>query len=105
MKTILTLLILVFALLKISNNDTFGKFNGIYLGVEDTEGFKFTDSNKQAFYFYKIEGESEFNLFDKNLIGQKFTITWVLKMVEIKNEVDDVVYFEEVKVIIDLDKL
>jgi hypothetical protein len=45
-------------------------------GVTDDGMFQFTDSNKNSILFYRMSDEIEISLYNDELIGLTFKITW-----------------------------
>jgi hypothetical protein len=57
-----------------------------FKGLTEDDYYKFEDENKKTVLFYDINEEIEISLFDDEFIGNKFTITWVEKEIEMMDE-------------------
>ncbi len=62
----------------IQENKIVATFNGL---TED-DNYKFTDEKNKEHLFYDIDEEIEVDLYDEELIGKKYTITWKTKEIE-----------------------
>lgn len=70
---------LSFTTTSVQNSNT---LTATFQGVTDDDFYKFEDDNKKTILFYDMDEEIEISLYDEDLIGQKFTITWIEKEVD-----------------------
>ncbi|WP_435414083.1 hypothetical protein [Polaribacter aestuariivivens] len=57
-----------------------------FQGITDDDFYKFVDDAKKETLFYDINEEIEISLYDDDLIGKKFNITWAEKEIEVMDE-------------------
>lgn len=82
MKTTVAIVMALFiSLTVISSNKNFNqqeskKLNATYNGVTDDGTYKFTDAKSKIVYFDAVSDDINIDLYDEELIGKKFSITW-----------------------------
>lgn len=86
MKTLYTIACVLFIATSLSfttksveNSNT---LTATFKGITDDDFYKFEDDAKKTVLFYDMDEEIEISLYDEDLIGQKFTITWIEKEVD-----------------------
>ncbi|MGJ8744215.1 hypothetical protein [Polaribacter sp.] len=90
MKTLYTAACVLFITLSLSintisaqeNNNTVATFKG----VTEADYFKFENAEGATILFYDIDENIDIALYDDEFIGKKFSITWVLKKIEVLDE-------------------
>lgn len=80
------LISLSFAVNTISAQETSNKLIATFKGLTETEYFKFVDAKNVPFLFYDLDENIELSLYEEELIGKKFNITWVTKVIDVIDE-------------------
>ncbi|WP_439128690.1 hypothetical protein [Polaribacter sp.] len=58
------------------------KLTATYKGVTNEDFYKFEDDAKKITLFYDIDENIEISLYDDDLIGTKYIVTWIEKEIE-----------------------
>ncbi|QTD36360.1 hypothetical protein JL193_09310 [Polaribacter batillariae] len=87
MKPLYTVAFVLFISASLSSKITINNsLTATFKGVTDNDYFKFEDDNKKEVLFYDVAEDVEITLYDDDLIGKKFKITWIEKEVEEMDE-------------------
>ncbi|QOD59781.1 hypothetical protein H9I45_10510 [Polaribacter haliotis] len=90
MKTLYTVAFVLFITASLSfTSKTTVKENTLtatFKGLNNDDYFKFEDDDKKVILFYDVNEEIEISLYDDDLIGKKFSITYVEKEIEVFDE-------------------
>ncbi|OAD46481.1 hypothetical protein [Polaribacter atrinae] len=77
---------LSFAVNTISAQEKENKIVATFKGVTEAEYFKFVDAKEVTILFYDLDENIELSLYEEEIIGKKFNITWIQKEIELIDE-------------------
>lgn len=104
MKLILSALVAL--LLSFTTAGSFiNEFEGTYEGLTDEMEFQFSDEEGKLHYFQEIDEGISYDLYDEEIVGEKFKVSWEERDAEVIDEENEEVTIEKVKVITQLEKL
>ncbi|QXP63809.1 MULTISPECIES: hypothetical protein [unclassified Polaribacter] len=73
---------LTFSVNTISAQEKENKIVATFKGVTETEYFKFVDEKDATILFYDLDENIELSLYEEEMIGKKFNITWSTKQID-----------------------
>lgn len=80
MKTLAFIFLTIFSYLNTNNLTTVSQqqeqLTATFVGLTDDYYFEFKDEKGNSVIFNEISGDVDVNLFDEEVIGKKFDITW-----------------------------
>jgi hypothetical protein len=89
MKTFYTAAFLLFIAVSFSAKKEIFQENKLvatFKGVTDEDFYKFEDQENKEYLFYDIHEDLEIDLYDEDLIGKKYKITWKTKQIDVLDE-------------------